>query len=95
MIGEVLQSIAEAEAKAAAILISAEEEVRKIEARNYSMLQHVRDEMGLKISRAVKTMEEGARNQTTAAAPADEPLPEQKIKQARDFIVDFVIGGAM
>ena len=94
MVSEVLKRIQQAEAEAAKVLRCAEENSRKIEARNYTAIQQVRDNINIKINHAVKALEdELLRGSATVEASVEAPA-KLKLQKAKDFIVSFIIGGA-
>jgi len=94
MVGEVLKRIIEAETEAANFLKDAEKQVRKIEERNYADIQKMRDDMNMDTNKIIKALEQealgsGANITASVATPSN-----QKMREAKDFIVNSIIGGA-
>jgi len=94
VVSDVLKRIQEAEASAAEILRCAEENSRKVEARNYTAIQQVRENVNIKINQAVKRLEDDILAGVSAAEPSIETPAKQKLQKAKDFIVDCVLGGS-
>lgn len=93
MIEEVLKRIIEAEAEAADILMNAEKQVRKIEERNYADIQKMRDDISMATSKMTKALEQEALGHTANTTVSIAAPTNQKIRDAKDFIVNSIIGG--
>jgi hypothetical protein len=94
MVSDVLKRIHQAEAQAAEILQCAEEDSRQVEAKNYTAIQEVRDNVNVKINHAVKTLEDEILTGVSAAEPSIEIPAKPKTQKAKDFVVNYVLGGA-
>ena len=96
MIERVLTQINDAEARAAEILNWAEQEIRKIETRSFTTIRRVQDERVIKVNSAVKQLEQQAAVPADAANSAAHALTpdKQKLDQAKDMIIDFIVKGS-
>lgn len=96
MVEKFLKRIAEAETEASRVLKDAENAVRKIEERNYAEIEKLRNEMNMEIIKAVKEIEKAAtaNAEENITFSLSEPS-QQKIKAAKEFIIDAIIGGTI
>lgn len=96
MVVEILKSIIEAEAKASDVLRDAEKQVRKIDERNYADIQKLRDDMNSETGKAIRKLEQEVLGNPSADITASISTPtNQKIQDAKAFIVNSIIRGAV
>lgn len=96
MVDNVLKRITKAEAEAASILNDAEKAVRKIEERNYADIEKMRNDSILATTKEIKALEQEAVGNPEVGATVSLAAPtETRVKSAKKFIIDLIIGGKL